>query len=144
MITSDVTPRTAFAYVAGNWDLDAGRGGSNSHGITNQIQELFNHGCYADFTFSTIGTSAQPAKVNSLYYVCDDAQHPKSYDDGIDAKVGTCETDKLLMFEGPIAIDWNGAVEYGALESDPRFHPAAVKRGSTQTFTLSGGPSGSL
>ncbi len=129
MISAGEDSRTAFAYVAGSWDLDASRPGPKSHGITNQIQELFKHGCYADFTFSTIDTPAQPAKVNSIYYVTDDPNRPKSHNDGIDARVGKPIDDKLMIFQGPMSIQWNGrGLDYGAVESDPRFRPDRVDK----------------
>jgi hypothetical protein len=49
--------RTAFAYIAGNWALDGAIPGGNT--VYNQIDVLFNKGCYADVTFSTIGQAAQ-------------------------------------------------------------------------------------
>lgn len=120
--------KTAFAYVAGIWDLDAGRGGIETHGITDQIQKLVDQGCYADFTFSTIGTNAQPSTVNSLYYVTDDPDEPKSYDTGQHSKVGNTVEDKLLIFQGPSALSWNGDIEYGAIENDPRFETCRISK----------------
>jgi hypothetical protein len=128
LTTVDSPPKTAFAYIAGNWDLDASLPGEMSHGVTNQISVLAQEGCYADFTFSTIGTAAQPAKVNSIYYVSDDPDNPKSHNTGTDSKVGYPVRDKLLIFQGPISISWNGALEYGAIESNPRFTPGRVKK----------------
>ncbi len=128
MITAGADPRTAFGYVAGSWDLDSARPGPKSHGITNQITSLFNEGCYADFTYSTIGTPAQPAKVNSLFYVTDDPLKPKSHNDGEDVLVGSVVNDRLMIFEGPIAMDWHGGLEYAAIEADPRFSHERVDK----------------
>jgi hypothetical protein len=126
MVTAEKSPRSAFAYIAGNWDLDASREAPICHGITNQIEELVEHGCYADFTYSTIGVVSQPAKVNSLYYVEDDPQLPKSHDDGTDVRVGMAVNDKLLIFQGPITLRWNGALEYSAIETYSRFRPERI------------------
>ena len=127
-ITDENPPRTAFAYIAGNWDLDASRPGPKTHGVTNQIDQLFKKGCYADFTFSTVGTPAQPRKVNSIYYVRDDPIRRKSYDWGEDVRVGKPVSDRLMMFEGPMGLNWLGQMEYGAVESDPRFSPGRVDK----------------
>jgi hypothetical protein len=127
LITSDSIPKTAFAYIAGNWDLDASRK-PQSHGVTNQIEQLFKNGCYADFTYSTIGTAAQPSKVNSIYYCKDIVDKPKSYNTGSDVSVGKPVDSLLMIFEGPISIGWSGALEYGAVENDPRFKPERIKK----------------
>ena len=79
---------------------------------------MFFKSYYADFTFSTIGTDCQPRTVNSLYYVKDEPNFPKSYDLGVEAEVAKPVNDRLLIFEGPIAFIWKGAgLEYGAVEN---------------------------
>jgi hypothetical protein len=117
LVSSGPERRTAFAYVAGNWALDGAL--PKHHGVTNQLDVLFSQGCYADFTFSTIGTVCQPRKCNAIYYVTD-TDEPKSYDDGTDARVGQSIDDRLMIFQGPIGIDWKWhtcGLEYGAVES---------------------------
>ncbi len=114
-ITSGDNPETRFAFIHGNWALDA----SNPRcGVTREKEILFRRGCYADFTFSTIGTVSQPRRVNSIYYA-EETDEAKSYDDGIPAAVGQKIQDRLMIFEGPSAISWTGDLEYGAVESDP-------------------------
>jgi len=140
MITDEETPRTAFAYIGGNWDLDASRT-PKSNGLTNQIDVLRKSGCYADFTFSTIGTNAQPQKINSIYYVIDDTEKPKSHDTGIDAEVGKQPNEnQFMIFEGPMTIDWQGALEYGAIESDPRFQPDRIPKWLKANIHVKGRP----
>ena len=139
-LITDENSETAFAYVAGVWDLDAGRGGQDTHGITNQIQTLVEQGCYADFTFSTIGTPAQPSTVNSLYYVTDDPDQPKSYDTGQPARVGQSVDNQLLMFQGPSGLSWGGDLEYGAIEDDPRFEPDRVSKWIDANIHVHGRP----
>ncbi len=105
---------THFAFIHGNWALD------NSQprcGVNNELEILHNHGCYADFTFSTIGTPSQPQKINAIYYA-DDTNGPKSYNSGIDVEVGKPIDGRLMIFEGPIAFDFKKmGIEYGAVES---------------------------
>ena len=140
MITAGDNPRTAFGYVAGSWDLDGARPGPKSHGLTNQISVLFNEGCYADFTYSTIGTSAQPAKVNALFYVTDDPREPKSHNDGDDVVVGSVVNDRLMIFEGPMMMDWQGGLEYAAIEADPRFSHDRVDKWIKANIHVTGRP----
>jgi len=122
MISSGPEPRTHFGFIHGNWALD------NSLpicGVSRELQILFQHGCYADFTFSTIGTLAQPRKVNAIYYPAK-GEGPKSYDDGVDAEVGVPVDDRLMIFQGPIRFHWlSGHFEYGAVES---FAPPSPRR----------------
>jgi hypothetical protein len=126
LISGGEQARTAFAFIAGNWRLDGSE--PNRHTVTNQLQTLFDKGCYADFTFSTIGTVCQPRKINSIYYVYD-TPGPKSYDDGMDARVDSPVNDALMIFEGPLSINLlTGAFEYGAVESDPRPNPQRVAK----------------
>ncbi len=140
MISSGDEPQTHFAYIAGNWDLDAGRRAGRTHGITNQIAELYQHGCYADFTFPAVGSLAQPSTINSIYYVEDDCSSPKSYDVGIEARVGMTIDNELMIFEGPCGINWGEHLLYGALESDPRFTPDRVDRWIDANIHVAGRP----
>lgn len=86
-----------FAYIAGNWNLDQGRF-PNFTGVSRQIDILQSLGCYADLTFSTVLSDAQPDKINSLYYAIDDDSQ-KSYNTGSDVSVGKKMMD-FLCFKG--------------------------------------------
>ncbi|MGQ9684590.1 MAG: hypothetical protein ACUVX9_18865, partial [Anaerolineae bacterium] len=138
MISSGPEPKTAFAYIAGNWDLDGSR--PNGHGLTRQLDALRSRGCYADFTFSTIGTPCQPRKVNSIYYAADTLE-PKSYDSGIDVQVGRPVDDRLMIVQGPVGINWwNGGLEYGAVESYARPTPKRIERWIDTNIHVRGRP----
>jgi len=114
LISCGSNPGTHFAFIHGNWALD------NSQpkcGVNDELDILLKYGCYADFTFSTIGTPSQPKKINAIYYALD-TNGPKSYNSGIDAEVGRPINDRLMIFEGPIAFEFRKmGLEYGAVES---------------------------
>jgi hypothetical protein len=115
LVSSKFPYETNFAYVAGNWSLDDC---DRNSGVKNELETLFRNGCFADFTFSTIGTTCQPRKINSIYYAIDDSEKSKSYDDGDDVTVGKNKKMGLMIFQGPIAFDWKKAgLEYGAVEA---------------------------
>jgi hypothetical protein len=139
MLTDEENPRSAFAYIAGNWDLDASKRPKSS-GLVNHIDCLKRAGCYADFTYSTIGSYAQPDKVNSIYYVEDDLKEPKSHNSGVDAEAGKIMDDKFMIFEGPISLGWDGSLEYGAVESDPRFKPERTDKWIDANIHVKGRP----
>lgn len=136
LISSGPQPETHFAFIHGNWALD---NSTPDCGVNNELDILFKQGCYADFTFSTIGTDAQPGKINSIYYVRD-TDDPKSYDDGQDAEVGNSVNDRLMIFEGPLGITWDFGLEYGAVESYAIPTPARIHRWIDANIHVRGRP----
>ncbi len=123
MLTAEEQPRALFAYIAGNSALDNGAGDDAVSGCPTEIAALRDAGCYADFTFPSLGTAPQPRKVNSLYYATEDGK-PKSYDTGVDLACGRAASGDLLMFQGPVSIDWrNGCLQDGAVEDYSPAHP---------------------
>ncbi len=98
-----------FAFVHGYFALDNSliENGRNFCGVNNEIDLLIELGCYADFTFPALCTDAQPAIVNKIFYAKDDPG-PKSYNKGEISHVGIDPgPDRLMIFPGPIAIDWS-------------------------------------
>jgi hypothetical protein len=136
MVSPSPDARTRFAFIHGNWALD---NSSPLCGVDREIDILFQHGCYADFTFSTIGTDCQPKKTNSIYYATDTPQS-KSYDDGVDVEVGQAIEDRLMIFEGPLTMDWKGGIEYGAVESYSLPSPKRVHRWIDANVHVKGRP----
>jgi hypothetical protein len=102
--------KTCFAFVHGNWALDNSRleNGKNFCGVNSEISILLELGCYADFTFPALNSTAQPSLVNKIYYATDNPDRPKSYDTGIQSRVGIEATpEQLMIFQGPMMINWN-------------------------------------
>jgi len=112
--------RKAFAFIHGDWSLD-NSGGAKLCGVNNEIKILKEMGCFADFTFPSIN-QCQPRMVNTLYYCKDDPSRPKSYDKGIEVKIGLPPKDvDLLMVTGPIGLrlkKWRFRIPVPAIESD--------------------------
>jgi hypothetical protein len=125
MLSAEPQPRQRFGYIAGNWALDNGAGDDALSGCNTELIALRRAGCYADFTFPALGSRAQPRKTNALYYAADDPG-PKSYDTGVDCRVGGAPSGDLLLVQGPLVLDWaRGGFEDGALET---FAPPAPQR----------------
>jgi hypothetical protein len=123
MRTAEERPRQLFGYAAGNSALDNGAGDNSLSGCDTEIGALRDAGCYADFTFPSLGSPAQPRKCNAHYYATEDGR-PKSYNDGVDVEVGREPSGDLMLFQGPVAVDWRmGGMEDGALENSSRPHP---------------------
>lgn len=91
-----------FGFIHGDWALDNSRGGKYC-GVNDEIEILTEEGCYADFTFPSLH-EAQPSKINSIYYVKDNPMRPKSYNTGINVRVGGEEWGDLMLIQGPIGI----------------------------------------
>jgi hypothetical protein len=123
MRTAEVWPRQRFGYVAGNSALDNGAGTDALSGCDTELRALRDAGCYADFTFPSLGSPAQPRISNALYYATEDGR-PKSYDRGVEVAVGQEPSGDLMIFQGPHTIDWRaGCVEDGAVENSSPPHP---------------------
>src|SRR5262249_24310272 len=117
MLTAEAHPRRRFGYIAGNWALDNGAGDDSKSGCNTELIALRDAGCYADFTFPPLGSHSQPRKTNAIYYATDGPE-PKSYDAGNDVIAGRASPGDLLIFQGPLVIDWaRGQFEDSALES---------------------------
>jgi len=106
-----------YGFIHGDWALDNSRRGKYC-GINNELTILKETGCYADFTFPSINES-QPRKVNSIYYAKDNPDKPKSYNTGIDVKVGANLAEDLMIIEGPLGLRWKrrGRLPYPAIEN---------------------------
>ena len=127
MISFQNPSRMHFGYIAGNWALDNGRRDPALSGVNTEIGILSKAGCYGDFTFPAIGTNAQPRKVNSIYYA-KDSTSAKSYSKGTDVRVGGDTSGDLMIFQGPVYVDWKRKyTESAALESFAPFYPARME-----------------
>lgn len=129
-LTAELEPQNRYAFIHGNWALDNSRLENNRNycGVNNELTILAQTGCFADFTFPAFSGRAQPHKINTIYYAYDDPAKSKSYDDGIDVKVGGSANNGFLIFEGPLLFDWgdNRHFWYPVLENgeiEPYFRP---------------------
>lgn len=139
MVTVDSDNPTAFGFIHGNWALD--NSGPKKHcGVSRELDILKQAGCYADFTFPSLGHRAQPSKVNSIYYARDD-DRTKSYDNGQDAAVGRRVKGDLLIFQGPVGLALNRQLfECGAIETDYVPTPSRVDDWISKGIRVAGRP----
>jgi hypothetical protein len=123
MHTAEARPQQRYGYVAGNSALDNGADDDALSGCATELRALRDTGCYADFSFPALGSPAQPRLTNCIYYAGEDGQ-PKSYNRGVRVRVGSPAQGDLMIFQGPVAIDWrHGCLEDGALENTSPPHP---------------------
>jgi hypothetical protein len=95
-----------FAFIHGNWALDNSRADGRWCGVNNEISLLAKAGCYADFTLPSAPNDTQTSTVNSIYYATGRAGQSKSHDRGVEATVGGSASGELMIFQGPLALNW--------------------------------------
>jgi hypothetical protein len=123
MLGAEEQPRARFGYLAGNSALDNGAGDDSLSGCDTELSALREAGCYADFTFPSLGSPAQPRLTNAIYYAAEDGR-PRSYDRGKEVSVGGAPSGDLMIFQGPVAFNWaDGCIDDGATEDTSPAHP---------------------
>jgi len=133
--TIDEPAQTRFAFVHGNWALDNSRPdiSPNPCGVNDEISILRSLGCYIDVTFPSVLTMAQPRHINSICYVTDDPEKPKSHDTGVPVEVGKPPTGDLMLLQGPLLVDWRDwrhgthpTIENAEIHKDLPLHPRRI------------------
>jgi hypothetical protein len=95
--------RPRYAFIHGNWCLANARADGRWCGVDDEMQLLFDTGCYADFTFPSAPDESQPGIVNAIYWPAGDMRRRRAYERGERARVGDARRDRILMIEGPLA-----------------------------------------
>ena len=117
-----------YAFIHGNWALANGRKDGRWCGVDDELQVLFDTGCYADFTFPSAPDECQPNVVNSHYWPMGSLLEKRPYDKGQLAKVGCFFDDRLLMMTGPLELARRGRgvrIESSAIDASD---PPSIKR----------------
>jgi hypothetical protein len=104
--TQEIPSRTTYGFIHGNMALDNSRLDPAFCGVNDELTVLRNTGCYADFSLPTVPCVSQSRKVNAIYYATDDPRKPKSFDSGVDVKVGGRQNGDLLIVPGPLSFNW--------------------------------------
>jgi hypothetical protein len=124
--------RHVFGFIHGDWALDNSRPDGKHCGLNNELTLLRDLGCYADFTMPSGNSPTQSRVVNTIYWVTDDPQRPRSYDRGVPVRLDAPGSGDLLMIPGPLGIRWAERLmprlETGELASQDLPTPYRVKR----------------
>jgi len=133
-ITED--DQITYGFIHGNWALDNSIKikGNNFCGVNNEISLLKETGCYADFTFPAYLEQSQPKFVNNIFYAIDDPHKPKSYNKGIQSKVGIdSDMYDLMLVQGPLMLNWKRRklgffpnIEDGNIHKGNVFHKSKI------------------
>ncbi len=97
--------RTVFGFIHGNWALDNSRPDGKWCGLNGEIALLRDLGCYADFTMPSAPSATQGRIVNQIYWCTSNVDNrPRSFDHGVEARVGVGRQGDLLMITGPLGV----------------------------------------
>jgi hypothetical protein len=144
-LTRDPDGRLRYAFIHGNWALANGRRDRQACGVDDEIQLLFQTGCYADFTFPSAPDETQPNIVNCIYWPMGDLRRARCYEQGEPARVGQVREDRILMIEGPLALHARAArvplrIENACITASDPATPARVRHWVDQNIHVAGRP----
>jgi len=130
LLESGADPRTAFAFIHGDWALDNSAHGKYC-GVNDELTILQELGCWGDFTMPS-ANECQTRKINSIYYAVDNPDRPKSHDWGSSARVGRTGRKGLFMMQGPLGINWRAPryprIENASLTSENWGRPDRIRK----------------
>jgi hypothetical protein len=137
--------RLRYAFIHGNWCLANARRDGRYCGVDNEVELLWNTGCYADFTFPAAPNESQPRVINQIYWPAGDVSRRRAADYGERARVGEVKRDRILFIQGPLALTRrNGSlklrVENGDLQGSDPPSAARLKHWVSQKITVDGRP----
>lgn len=138
-----------WAFIHGNWCLANARRDGRWCGVDDEMELLYELGCYSDLTFPSAPDQCQPGIVNSIYYPRGDVRRRRGYEDGERVRVGMGKRDRLLLIEGPLAMAAREGddrkrgrfrIESAALDASDPPSPARVATWLDQEVRVEGRP----
>lgn len=136
--------RIRYGFVHGDWALANSRFGRYC-GVDDEIELLFDTGCYADFTFPSAPDESQPAIINQIYWPEGDLSQARCHERGRRARVGDVQSDRILMVEGPLALvpRWSRVpfrIENAAITANDPATPSRIASWVAQDIHVHGRP----
>lgn len=93
-----------WAFIHGNWCLANSRPDGAFCGVDDELDLLYQLGCYADFTFPSAPDPTQPSIINRIYYPSGDVRARRAHEKGTSARVGDVPAKRVLCVQGPLSI----------------------------------------
>jgi len=145
LVARDRDGKPAWAFIHGNWCLANARRDGRWCGVDDEMDLLFELGCYCDLTFPSAPDECQPGVVNRIYYPRGDVRRRRAYEDGEPVRVGTKKEDRLLLIEGPLALSRRPGsrslrIESAALDASDPPTPARLATWVDQRVSVIGRP----
>lgn len=135
-----------WAFIHGNWCLANSRSDGAYCGVDDELELLYELGCYADFTFPSAPDPTQPRLANCVYYPEGDVRKRAAHTRGRAARVGENRQQRILCVQGPLGLSWRRKkglpvrIDSGAITARD---PATIGRFSTwldQGISIRGRP----
>jgi hypothetical protein len=104
LVPHDGAGRPRWAFIHGNWALANARRDGRYCGVDDELAELFDCGCYADFTFPAAPDPCQPPVVNALFYPRGNPSKRRAHERAVIARVNRARRDRVLLVSGPLAL----------------------------------------
>lgn len=93
-----------WAFIHGNWALANGRPDRRWCGVDDELDLLWELGCYADFTFPSAPDVCQPRRANAIFYPRGDVRERRAYDRAFVPRAGSGRRGRVLLVTGPLAL----------------------------------------
>ncbi len=93
-----------WAFIHGNWCLANSRHDGAYCGVDDELDLLYELGCYADFTFPSAPDPTQPRIVNRVYYPRGDVRTRRAHEQGRAARVGEGDPKRVFCVQGPLGV----------------------------------------
>jgi hypothetical protein len=93
-----------WAFIHGNWCLANSRNDGAFCGVDDELDLLYELGCYADFTFPSAPDRTQPRIVNRVYYPHGDVRKRRAHEHGRAARVGEEDKGRVFCMQGPLGV----------------------------------------
>lgn len=94
-----------YSFVHGNWAL-ANSAGGKFCGVDEEMEILFETGCYMDCTLPSAPHIAQVNKINSIYQCGYPLSQRAPHRDGQDLSVGDKDPLLPILLQGPLLLNW--------------------------------------
>jgi hypothetical protein len=99
-----VQDKPQWAFIHGNWCLANSRRDGAHCGVDDELDLLYELGCYADFTFPSAPDPTQPRLVNRVYYPNGDVRKRRAHERGRAARVGEERKKRVMCIQGPLGL----------------------------------------
>lgn len=99
-----VHDKPQWAFIHGNWCLANSRRDGAHCGVDDELDLLYELGCYADFTFPSAPDPTQPRIVNRMYYPDGDVRKRRAHERGQAARVGDQRKERVMCIQGPLGL----------------------------------------
>lgn len=103
-LVSQTNEGPKWAFIHGNWALSNGRPDGRWCGVDDELELLWQLGCYVDFTFPSAPDICQPPHANGIFYPRGDVRQRRAYDRMSHAYAGKGLQNRVLLITGPLAI----------------------------------------